>query len=193
MIWQVLKFLVSFIYIPTYICVCMCVLTYDFYTEYVALGVRGNKQKFQTCFVKSFFLPIDYILVLHYGFPVYIRIFWNVLNFKYLKIQYDLNYFKCFLFVASIHCFLFIPSSFLGSSTLFLPPLVFSNWTFIRFQFPFCLNVSIQTFLFLDDLKWLLWDLQYTFIIYLSPHSNNTIMLHGISLQSLVALLSHKL
>ena len=35
-------------------CVCMCVLTYDFYTEYVALGVGENKQKSQTCFVKYF-------------------------------------------------------------------------------------------------------------------------------------------
>lgn len=59
-------------------CVCMCVLTYDFYTEYVALGVGENKQKFQTCFVKYFLLSLDYMLVLHYGFSVYIRMFWNV-------------------------------------------------------------------------------------------------------------------
>ena len=56
----------------------MCVLTYDFYTEYLALGDGGNKQKFQTCFVKYFFLPLDYMLVLYYGFSVYIRMFWNV-------------------------------------------------------------------------------------------------------------------
>ena len=59
-------------------CVCMCVLTYDFYTEYVALGVGENKQKFQTCFVKYFFFTPRLYASLALCFSVYIRMFWNV-------------------------------------------------------------------------------------------------------------------